>query len=56
VINTLVRVQHLIEPGSALLRPTMVAKVLRAARHARKAGLVPSTPTAATANPTTLAK
>jgi 2-polyprenyl-6-methoxyphenol hydroxylase-like FAD-dependent oxidoreductase len=56
VINTLVRVQHLIKPGSALLRPTMVAKVLRAARHARKAGLVPSTPTTATANPTTLAK
>jgi 2-polyprenyl-6-methoxyphenol hydroxylase-like FAD-dependent oxidoreductase len=35
VVNAVVRVQHLVEPGSALLRPTMMAKVLRAARHAR---------------------
>jgi 2-polyprenyl-6-methoxyphenol hydroxylase-like FAD-dependent oxidoreductase len=32
VVNAVVRVQHLITPGSALLRPAMVAKVLRAAR------------------------
>jgi len=34
VVKTVVRVQHLLEPGSALLRPAMVAKVLRAARRA----------------------
>ncbi|RSM53343.1 hypothetical protein DMB66_39100 [Actinoplanes sp. ATCC 53533] len=40
VVTTMVRVQHLLEPGSALLRPAMVAKVLRAAR---RAGKVPET-------------
>ncbi|MGW4941836.1 FAD-dependent oxidoreductase [Actinoplanes sp. NPDC004185] len=37
VIRQVVRVQHLLAPGSALLRPAMVAKVLRAARRDRKA-------------------
>jgi 2-polyprenyl-6-methoxyphenol hydroxylase-like FAD-dependent oxidoreductase len=37
VVTTLVRVQHLLTPGSALLRPAMVAKVLRASRRDRKA-------------------
>ncbi|WP_212994398.1 NAD(P)/FAD-dependent oxidoreductase [Actinoplanes auranticolor] len=37
VIRTVVRVQHLLEPGSALLRPAMVVRVLRAARRDRKA-------------------
>jgi 2-polyprenyl-6-methoxyphenol hydroxylase-like FAD-dependent oxidoreductase len=37
VVTTVVRVQHLLTPGSALLRPAMVAKVLRASRHDRKA-------------------
>ena len=34
VVTAMVRVQHLLEPGSALLRPAMVVKVLRAARRA----------------------
>jgi flavin-dependent dehydrogenase len=34
VVKAVVRVQHLITPGSALLRPAMFAKVLRAARRA----------------------
>lgn len=37
VVNAVVRVQHLLEPGSTLLRPAMVIKVLRAARRTRKA-------------------
>jgi 2-polyprenyl-6-methoxyphenol hydroxylase-like FAD-dependent oxidoreductase len=36
VVNAVVRVQHLITPGSALLRPAMFTKVLRAARRARR--------------------
>jgi hypothetical protein len=44
VVTTLVRVQHLLAPGSALLRPAMVAKVLRAARHTREAPPLPSIP------------
>ncbi|GAA3348300.1 FAD-binding monooxygenase [Amorphoplanes nipponensis] len=36
VVRTLVRVQHLLAPGSALLRPAMVVKVLRGARRARR--------------------
>jgi 2-polyprenyl-6-methoxyphenol hydroxylase-like FAD-dependent oxidoreductase len=40
--NTLVRVEHLISPGSVLLRPTTIAKVLWAARHARKALPLPA--------------
>ncbi len=44
VVNTLVRVQHLLEPGSALLRPAMVARVLRAARRTRRAQPRPSVP------------
>ncbi|MEV4279960.1 NAD(P)/FAD-dependent oxidoreductase [Actinoplanes xinjiangensis] len=36
VTGAIVRVQHLIEPATILLRPTMVAKVLRAARQARR--------------------
>ena len=32
VVKAVVRVQHLITPGSALLRPGMLAKVLSAAR------------------------
>jgi 2-polyprenyl-6-methoxyphenol hydroxylase-like FAD-dependent oxidoreductase len=34
VVTAMVRVQHLLDPGSALLRPAMVVKVLRAARRA----------------------
>jgi flavin-dependent dehydrogenase len=37
VTGAIVRVQHLIEPATILLRPAMVAKVLRAARQARRA-------------------
>lgn len=37
ILRTVVRVQHLLAPGSVLLRPAMVVKVLRAARRARKA-------------------
>ncbi|MEU4624865.1 FAD-dependent oxidoreductase [Actinoplanes sp. NPDC023801] len=37
VAEAILRVQHLIEPATILLRPTMVAKVLRAARQARLA-------------------
>ncbi|HEX8344846.1 MAG TPA: FAD-dependent oxidoreductase [Actinoplanes sp.] len=33
VVTAIIRVQHLIEPATSLLRPTMVARVLRAARH-----------------------
>jgi 2-polyprenyl-6-methoxyphenol hydroxylase-like FAD-dependent oxidoreductase len=36
VVNAVVRVQHLITPGSALLRPSMLATVLRAARRAHR--------------------
>jgi 2-polyprenyl-6-methoxyphenol hydroxylase-like FAD-dependent oxidoreductase len=37
VSDAIIRVQHLLEPATILLRPTMVAKVLRAARRARRA-------------------
>jgi 2-polyprenyl-6-methoxyphenol hydroxylase-like FAD-dependent oxidoreductase len=37
VVTGLVRVQHLLTPGSTLVRPAMVARVLRASRRARKA-------------------
>ena len=36
VVNAVVRVQHLITPGSTLLRPAMVAHVIRAARRAKR--------------------
>jgi 2-polyprenyl-6-methoxyphenol hydroxylase-like FAD-dependent oxidoreductase len=37
VLRAVVRVQHLLDPGSTLLRPTVVVKALRAARQARRA-------------------
>jgi 2-polyprenyl-6-methoxyphenol hydroxylase-like FAD-dependent oxidoreductase len=37
VVDAIIRVQHLMEPATILLRPTMVAKVIRAARRARRA-------------------
>ena len=36
VAVAIIRVQHLIEPATNLLRPAMVAKVLRAARQSRR--------------------
>jgi hypothetical protein len=44
VVNTVVRVEHLITPGSALLRPTMIVRVLRAARHDHSPGESPRGP------------
>ena len=37
VLAAILRVQHLLDPGSILLRPPMLAKVLWAARRARRA-------------------
>ncbi len=48
VVDAIIRVQHLMEPATILLRPTMVAKVLRAARQARRARPATPRPTAAT--------
>jgi 2-polyprenyl-6-methoxyphenol hydroxylase-like FAD-dependent oxidoreductase len=36
VVGALLRVQHLMEPGTALLRPAMIADVLRGAHQARR--------------------
>ena len=49
VVSTAVglRVQHLLTPGSVLLRPTMIARVLRASRRDRRAALAGSVPSAA---------
>jgi hypothetical protein len=47
VVRTAVRVQHLLTPGSVLLRPTMIARVLRASRRDRRAAPAGSVPSAA---------